>query len=83
MYLEILGKILGGEDPGHGKQGYFLASPGSVVWDDLYEAIATAMAKRGLVSDESIAPADGETLKRMGDALGFPAEFVPMMVGGR
>lgn len=83
MYLEILGKILNGEDPGHGKDGYFLASPGSVAWDDLYAAFATALAKRGLVSDDSVVPADQEVLQRMGDALECPPELVPVMLGGR
>lgn len=83
LYLDILRRILNGEDPGHGKQGYFLASSGSVAWDDLYAAMAVALAKRGLVDDTSVVPASQDVLQRMASAAGCPPEFVAVMFGGK
>ncbi|KAI0020768.1 hypothetical protein F4780DRAFT_346588 [Xylariomycetidae sp. FL0641] len=83
LYLDILRKILADENPSHGKQGYYLASPGSVAWDDIYEAIAKAMAKRNVVDDATVIDADDQTMERMGTALGCSKEMVPVMVGGR
>lgn len=82
LYLQILSKILAGEDIGYGESGYFLASPGSVAWDDLYSAIADSMLKRGLVNDNSITLADDSTLKAMGEAIDTPKELVVMQLGG-
>ncbi|KAF1993022.1 NAD(P)-binding protein [Amniculicola lignicola CBS 123094] len=80
LYLQILKKILEGEDVGHGKDGYFLASPGSVAWNDIYSAIAKAMFKRGAVDDGSVKLADDATLEKLGDALRVPAAFVPVQL---
>lgn len=82
LYIEILRQILGGKDPGHGKEGYFLASPGSVAWDDLYTAMAAALAKRNIIGDDSVVPANRSILEQMGEALGCPPEFVPVQMGG-
>lgn len=82
LYIEMLRAMLEGRDIPHGKQGYYLASPGSVAWDDLYVAMAKALKKRGIVDDEDIAPADDETLKKMAEGLGCPPELVNVMVGG-
>jgi nucleoside-diphosphate-sugar epimerase len=82
LYLEILRGILEGRDIGHGKSGYFLASPGSVAWDDLYAAIGKALKKRGLIEDEAVKEADNEVLVKMGEALGCPKEIVPVQLGG-
>lgn len=83
LYLQILRKILSGEDPGHGKQGYYLASPGSVVWDDLYTAMAAALARRNVVGDDSVVPANQAILKRIGEELDCPPEFVSVQLGGK
>lgn len=82
LYLEILRCILDGKDIGSGKSGYFLASPGSVAWDDLYAAMGKALKKRGLVGDDRVKEADDEALAKMGEALGCPKEIVPMHLGG-
>ena len=82
LYLQIVRKILSGEDPGHGKNGYFLAASGSVAWDDIYMAMAAAMAKHNVIGDDSVVPANQQVLEQMGEALGCPAAFVPVQVGG-
>lgn len=82
LYLEILRGILEDRDIGSGKEGYFLASPGSVAWDDIYAAMAKALKKRGVVDSEEIERADQEALEKMGDGMDCPADFVPMQLGG-
>ncbi|KAI0004719.1 hypothetical protein F4779DRAFT_633938 [Xylariaceae sp. FL0662B] len=83
MYIELLRKILAGGNPGHGKNGYYLASSGSVAWDDLYVAMAGALAKRNVVVDDSLALANEQNRADMGKALGCPGEFVGVMLGGK
>lgn len=82
LYVEILRKILREEDPGHGKSGYFLASPGSVAWDDLYTAMAASLANRNIIGDDSVVPATPQILQQIGEALQCPPEFVPVQIGG-
>lgn len=80
-------RILAGDDVPHGKNGYYLASSGSIVWDELYTAMAAALAKRNVVGDAAVVPAlgneDSQILERMGAALGCPKEFVPLQLGGK
>lgn len=83
LYFDILRMILTGGDPGHGRNGYFLASPGGVAWEDIYAAMAAALARRGIVADDSVMPASLQVLERIGEALGCPAEFVPVQIGGK
>jgi hypothetical protein len=78
----MLKGILAGEDIGSGRDGFFLASPGSVAWPDMYEAIGRALAKRGVVDDATVKPATDEIQSQMGVALGRPAEQVPFELGG-
>lgn len=82
LYLEILRTVLNGEDPGHGKNGYFLASSGSVAWDDIYTAFAASLARHNIVGDDSVVPANDKIMESMGEALGCPAAFVPVQLGG-
>ncbi|KAF2257670.1 NAD(P)-binding protein [Lojkania enalia] len=82
LYLQILCHILADEEIGFGKQGYYLASPGSVAWDDLYSAIAKALAKRNVVDDEHVKEADGEALQKMGQALKCNPDIVPVLLSG-
>ncbi|EOO03070.1 putative nad dependent epimerase dehydratase family protein [Phaeoacremonium minimum UCRPA7] len=79
---ELLRKILAGENPGYGKNGYYLASPGSVAWDDLYGAMGTALLKHKLVDDDTVIPASEENVEAMAAALGVPKEFVGVSLGG-
>ncbi|KAK7955725.1 uncharacterized protein PG986_004947 [Apiospora aurea] len=88
LYLDILRRILAdgreGEGLGSGRNGYYLAASGSVAWDDLYAAMAAALAKRGdnVVADARVEAADSAVLEKMGQALGCPADFVAVHLGG-
>lgn len=85
MYIDLLRGILTGGDisPGYGKNGFYLAASGSVVWDDLYKAMALSLKKRGVIEDGSVTRADTVTLAKMGTGLnGVPAGFVPVCVEG-
>lgn len=83
LYLEILRKILAGDNPDHGKDGFYLAASGSVAWDDLYAAMAKSLARRGVVADDSVALADDEALEKMAVGLSAPKDFVPWLLGGK
>ncbi|KAI0095835.1 hypothetical protein GGR51DRAFT_544578 [Nemania sp. FL0031] len=83
MYLELMRKILLGENPGYGKSGYYLASPGSVAWDDLYDAMAVALKKRGVITEDTVLAANDESIEAMGKSLGCPGALVPVMIGGK
>lgn len=83
LYFDILRTILAGKELGHGRTGYFLASPGSVAWDDLYTAMAAALAKRNIIGDDSVVPANDSILEQIGEALGCSPEFVGVQIGGR
>ncbi|KAF2105551.1 hypothetical protein BDV96DRAFT_359458 [Lophiotrema nucula] len=82
LYLQILRKILEGEEIGYGKNGYFLASSGSVPWNDLYAAMARALAQHGAVDDEAVKEADEGVLKKMGEALKCSPDFVAVQLAG-
>ncbi|RYC61902.1 hypothetical protein CHU98_g4303 [Xylaria longipes] len=82
LYLDLLRKILTGENPGYGKNGYYLASPGSVAWDDLYAAMALALAKRNVIADDTVVSANDQNLEAMGQGLGCPGALVSLMLGG-
>ncbi|EXJ68955.1 uncharacterized protein A1O5_07887 [Cladophialophora psammophila CBS 110553] len=82
LYLQILASIMRGENPGSGKQGYYLASSGTVAWVDLYSAMATGLAKRGVVDDEVVTLATGQALDAMAAGLGCPPALVPLQLGG-
>ncbi|KAJ9142995.1 NAD(P)-binding protein [Pleurostoma richardsiae] len=82
LFIEILRAILAGRNPGYGKKGYYLAASGSVAWDDIYNAMAVAMATRNLISDSEVVPADDKALERMSKALGCPKDFVALQLGG-
>lgn len=44
--------------------------------------MAAALGKRSVIADETVVMADDPTLKAMGEALGCPAPFVALMLGG-
>ena len=85
LYLQLMWKILAGDDLESGKRGYYLAASGGVAWEDIYAAFATALASRGAVDDASVKRATDKELHKMGVALGCPnnLEFVSMQLGGR
>ncbi|KAI0409405.1 hypothetical protein F4802DRAFT_546478 [Xylaria palmicola] len=82
LYLELMRKILSGGNPSYGKNGYYLASPGSVAWDDIYAAMAKALAKRGIVADETVVKAGGQDLDAMAKGLGCTVDQVAIMIAG-
>ncbi|KAK4943803.1 hypothetical protein LTR10_016706 [Elasticomyces elasticus] len=83
LYLALLRHILLGKRPDCGKNGYYLASSGSVVWEDLYAGVAAALSKRGVIADAKVEQATDEALKGMGAALDCPKELVPLQLGGQ
>ncbi|GKZ38659.1 hypothetical protein AbraIFM66950_010995 [Aspergillus brasiliensis] len=82
LYLELVRKMLLGEEFDSGKRGYYLAASGTVAWDDLYTAMAQRLAERGVVEDAKVGDADDAVLEEMGEALGRPKDFVPVELGG-
>ncbi|KAF0321646.1 nad dependent epimerase dehydratase family protein [Colletotrichum asianum] len=77
LYIALARAILDGSNPDHGKLGYYLASSGSASWDDIYAAVAKAMAKRGVIDDDTVAPVTEEALRKISDALNVePASAV-------
>ncbi|RMJ02496.1 hypothetical protein CDV36_015234 [Fusarium kuroshium] len=83
LYIEILRGILENRDIGHGKEGYYLASSGSVAWDDIYSEFAKALTKRNLVDDDTVQYADDEALNGMATALNCSKDFVAVQLGGK
>ncbi|KKY15414.1 putative nad dependent epimerase dehydratase family protein [Diplodia seriata] len=83
LFLAILKSILAGENPGHGKRGYYLAASGSVAWDDLYAAMAAALAKRGVIKDDTVVAADDSALEKMALGLECPKSFVEVQLAGK
>ena len=83
LYLAILRGILRGEDIGHGKKGYYLASSGLVAWDDIYASIAKALYKRGLLDNASVEMAGEAAVQKMAEALQCPKEMVHIQLSGK
>ena len=82
MFIRILHGILAGENIGSGKDGYYLASPGSVAWDDLYAAMAQALAQRKVIKSATVEEATQVHLEKMGVGIGCPKEVVVVQLGG-
>lgn len=82
LYIELLRSILAGINPGHGKDGYYLASSGRVAWIDIYTAIAKALASRQVVDSSEVKKADNKALAKMAEGLGCPKEQVAVQTGG-
>ncbi|KAI8228647.1 hypothetical protein K4K54_002084 [Colletotrichum sp. SAR 10_86] len=83
LYIALARAILNGSNPDHGKFGYYLASSGSVSWDDIYAAVAKALAKRGVIDDDTAAPVTDEALRKMSDALDVEPASAVSKVGGK
>ena len=82
LYIEILRKILNEETIDHDRDGFYLASPGAIAWSDLYKQMAKALAKRGVVDDDTLHNVSDASLEEAAKALGCPKEFVPVEMGG-
>ncbi|KAI8313687.1 hypothetical protein K4K61_007121 [Colletotrichum sp. SAR11_59] len=83
LYIALARAILDGSNPDHGKLGYYLASSGSASWDDIYAAVAKAMAKRGVIDDDTVAPVTDEALRKISDALNVEPASAVSKVGGK
>ncbi|KAF4870042.1 hypothetical protein CGCSCA1_v010769 [Colletotrichum siamense] len=83
LYIALARAILSGSNPDHGKFGYYLASSGSANWDEIYAAVAKAMAKRGVIDDDTVAPVTDEALRKMSDALNVEPASAVSKVGGK
>ncbi len=81
----MLAKILTGDETlGHGRNGYYLASSGSVAWEDMYSSIAAALVRRGVIASAEVPLADDEALERMARGLGgISKEMVRVQLGGK
>ena len=82
LFIRILHGILAGENIGSGKDGYYLASPGSVAWSDLYTAVAQTLAERGVIKSATVEQASDAHLEKMGAGIGCPKEVVVVQLGG-
>ncbi|KAI4953629.1 hypothetical protein J4E91_002477 [Alternaria rosae] len=83
LYVDLLKNILSDKNPNHGKNGYYLASSGSVAWCDIYTAMAKALAKRGVIDSPEVKKADDAALDKMAQALSCPKELVAVQLGGK
>lgn len=83
LYATILRNILTGDYPDYGTNGYYLAASGSVAWDDLYDAMAKALAKRHVIEDSTVTLADDDSLAAMAGGLACPVPFVQVQLGGK
>jgi hypothetical protein len=79
----MMRNMLLGTEMDYNKRGFYLASSGSVHWNDIYRAFAVALAKRGVVDDDVVKQADDAALTQMAEALGVPESFVAVMLGGK
>lgn len=84
LYIGLLAAILSGSSNlGHGRQGYYLPSPGSVAGNDIYGHMAAAPAKKGIVEDERVTLADDEALEAMSRGLNCLKAFVRVQLAGK
>jgi hypothetical protein len=75
--------ILSGKNIGYGQNGYYLAASGSVAWNDIYCAMAQALAQRNVIETDKVDLADDPAQEEMGKALGCPKDMVPLFLGGK
>lgn len=83
LYLAILRAILENRDPPHGKRGYYLASSGSVGWDDLYQAMAKRLFEKKVIETDEVTRAGETEIAQMAKGLGCPPAFVRLQLGGQ
>ncbi|PYI01528.1 NAD(P)-binding protein [Aspergillus sclerotiicarbonarius CBS 121057] len=83
LYLQILQKILSGEEIAHGKNGYYLASSGPIAWNEVYAAFAKALYKRKIVEDDNVHQADETSRIKMAAGLGVNSQEIQVLMGGK
>jgi hypothetical protein len=82
LYITILESILSGGNIECGKDGYYLASSGSVAWKDIYTAMAKALMEQKVVDSSEVKKADDADMEKIGQALDCPKALVPVQIGG-
>jgi nucleoside-diphosphate-sugar epimerase len=82
LFLDLLSAILNDKNPPHGENGYYLASPGSVAWEDIYAAMAKHLFAQGKLDSPEVERANDAALENMGQALGWPKDLVSLQLGG-
>lgn len=83
LYIAILRAILEGQNPPHGKQGYYLASPGSIAWDDLYHGMAKRLLEKGVIDTDEVTLAGEKEVEQMAKGLACPPSMVSFQLGGQ
>ncbi|KAJ5381888.1 NAD(P)-binding protein, partial [Penicillium cataractarum] len=83
LYFALLDAILTNKNPGHGKNGFYLASSGKVSWDDIYAGIAKALARRGVIADERVELMNDAALEKIAKAQNVSPSSVIVKIGGR
>lgn len=83
LYISILLAILKGQNVPNGKQGYYLASSGNVVWNDLYKAMAKRLYEKGVIESDEVTLAGEAELHKMAEGLESPSTMVRVQLGGQ
>ncbi|PNS18681.1 hypothetical protein CAC42_5220 [Sphaceloma murrayae] len=83
LYIELLRAILEGNNPDHGRDGFYLASSGLITWDDLYTAMANSLAERNVIKNNAVILADDEAKENIAKALGGTKETVEIRISGK
>lgn len=83
LYFALLHAILTNMNPGHGKSGFYLAASGKIAWHDIYVAIAEALARRGVISDERVDLMTDPALEKIAKAQNVSPSSVTVKIGGR
>ncbi len=52
-------------------------------WDDLYAAMAAALARRDVIPDDTVVTANDQNIEAMAQGLGCANHMVAFMLGGR
>lgn len=83
LYFALLNAILTNKNPGHSKNGFYLASSGKVSWHDIYAGIAKALARRGVIADERVKLMNDTALEKIAKAQNVSPSSVIVKIGGR
>lgn len=83
LHISILRAILKGQNVPNGKQGYYLASSGNVVWNDLYKAMVKRLYERGVIESDEVRPAGEAEPQKMAEGLKSPSNMVRAQLGGQ
>lgn len=82
LYAQLLAKMLAGDDIPHGTTGYYLASPGSVAWADVYDSAAKALTSQGVIKNDEVGAFSEDWLGEAAKALDCERPMVSFQMGG-